>query len=84
MLDGSTKTFKDFEGELLVINFWYINCGPCIAEMPYLNDLVETYKDEKIKFLALSFDSIPDITNNNGMIFLFVVFVILSSSIFLN
>jgi len=63
MLDGSTKTFKDFEGELLVINFWYINCGPCIAEMPYLNDLVETYKDEKIKFLALSFDSIPDITN---------------------
>ena len=63
MLDGSTKTFKDFEGELLVINFWYINCGPCIAEMPYLNDLVETYKDENINFLALSFDSIPDITN---------------------
>ena len=45
------------------MNLWYINCGPCIAEMPYLNDLVETYKDEEITFLALSFDSIPDITN---------------------
>ena len=63
MLDGSVKSFKDFEGNLLVVNLWYINCGPCIAEMPYLNDLVETYKDEDITFLALSFDSIPDITN---------------------
>tara|TARA_B110000467_G_scaffold65021_1_gene59325 strand:+ start:613 stop:1434 length:822 start_codon:yes stop_codon:yes gene_type:complete len=63
MLDGSTKTFKDFEGKLLVLNFWYINCGPCIAEMPYLNDLVETYKDKDVQFLALSFDSVPDITN---------------------
>jgi peroxiredoxin len=45
------------------VNLWYINCGPCIAEMPYLNDLVETYKDEDITFLALSFDSIPDINN---------------------
>lgn len=63
MLDGSVKSFKDFQGNLLVVNLWYINCGPCIAEMPYLNDLVEKYKDEDITFLALSFDSIPDITN---------------------
>ena len=63
MLDGSMKSFKDFQGNLLVVNLWYINCGPCIAEMPYLNDLVEKYKDEDITFLALSFDSIPDITN---------------------
>ena len=63
MLDGSVKSFKDFKGSLLVVNLWYINCGPCIAEMPYLNDLVEAYKDEDITFLALSFDSIPDINN---------------------
>tara|TARA_X000000368_G_scaffold277884_1_gene220475 strand:- start:6826 stop:7644 length:819 start_codon:yes stop_codon:yes gene_type:complete len=63
MLDGSVKSFKDFEGSLLVLNLWYINCGPCIAEMPYLNNLVDRYKDEDITFLALSFDSIPDITN---------------------
>ena len=47
----------------MVINFWFFICGPFIAELPFLNDLVETYKDENIKFLALSFDSIPDITN---------------------
>ncbi len=63
MLDGSVKSFKDFEDKMLVLNFWYINCGPCIVEMPYLNQLVEKYKNEDIEFLALSFDSIPDIKN---------------------
>lgn len=63
MLDGSIKSFKDFEGSLLVLNFWYIACGPCIVEMPYLNQLVEKYKNENVQFLALSFDSIPDIKN---------------------
>ena len=61
MIDGSVKSFSDYKGKLLVINFWYINCGPCIAEMPYLNDLVNQYQNEDIHFLALSFDTIPDI-----------------------
>ena len=61
MINGSIKSFSDFEGSMLIINFWYINCGPCIAEMPYLNKLVEKYKDDNIKFLALSFDSKADI-----------------------
>ena len=63
MLDGSVKSFKDFEGKMLVLNFWYIACSPCILEMPYLNQLVQKYQNEDIEFLALSFDSIPDIKN---------------------
>ena len=63
LLDGSTKSFADYKGKMLVINFWYINCGPCIAEMPYLNNLVEKYSSEDIQFLALSFDSKTEIKN---------------------
>jgi peroxiredoxin len=63
MLDGSIKSFADFNGKMLVVNFWYINCGPCIAEMPFLNDLVDKYTNEDIQFLALSFDSKTDINN---------------------
>ena len=61
MIDGSVKSFSDYKGKLLVINFWYINCGPCIAEMPYLNDLVNQYQNENVNFLALSFDTNQDI-----------------------
>ena len=61
MIDGSVKSFSDYKGKLLVINFWYINCGPCIIEMPYLNDLVNKYQNEDVQFLALSFDTVSDI-----------------------
>ena len=61
MIDGSVKSFSDYKGKLLVINFWYINCGPCIIEMPYLNDLVKKYQNEDVQFLALSFDKVLDI-----------------------
>jgi len=61
MIDGSVTSFSDYKGKLLVINFWYINCGPCIAEMPYLNDLVNQYQNENVNFLALSFDTNQDI-----------------------
>ena len=61
MIDGSVTSFSDYKGKLLVINFWYINCGPCIAEMPYLNDLVNQYQNENVNFLALSFDTSQDI-----------------------
>ena len=61
MIDGSESSFDDYKGKLLVINFWYINCGPCIVEMPYLNNLVEEYKDEDVEFLALTFDSVSDV-----------------------
>ena len=61
MIDGSVKSFSDYKGKLLVINFWYINCGPCIIEMPFLNDLVNKYQNEDVQFLALSFDTVQDI-----------------------
>ena len=61
MIDGSIKSFADFKGKLLVINFWYINCGPCIIEMPYLNNLAREYQNEDVQFLALSFDTVLDI-----------------------
>ena len=44
-----------------MVNFWYINCGPCIIEMPVLNQLVEDYKESDINFLSFSFDKKEDL-----------------------
>ena len=43
---------KDIKGKILVINFWFTACKPCIQEMPYLNKLVEENKINDIAFLA--------------------------------
>ena len=33
-------------GKVTVINFWYTACGPCVAELPYFDDVARTYGDE--------------------------------------
>lgn len=54
-LSGETVTNKDLEGKTTVINVWGTWCGPCVQEIPYLNELVEKYKDDKsVVFLALA------------------------------
>ena len=56
-LDGKTVSLNDFKGKYLVINWWATNCGPCIAEMPGLNKMVEKYKERPdVKFLAIAKD----------------------------
>ena len=43
---GNKVNLKDFESELIILNFWATWCVPCREEMPSLNNL-QTLKDEK-------------------------------------
>lgn len=43
---------KELKGKVLVINFWFTACKPCIQEMPRLNKLVEENKKNEVVFLA--------------------------------
>lgn len=42
------------KGKVVVLNFWFTNCAPCIAEMPFLNKVVSEYKSDKILFLSIA------------------------------
>ena len=57
--DFENKKFKaeDLVGKVIVLNFWFINCPPCRQEIPDLNELVITYKDKEVIFIALALDS---------------------------
>lgn len=61
---GNKYNLKDLAGKVVVLNFWFINCAPCRAEMPELNELVNKYKDNKdVVFLAIALDQTDDIKN---------------------
>ena len=45
-----------FSDDLVILNFWFTVCGPCIREIPELNQLVEKYQTN-IHYLAFSADS---------------------------
>jgi thiol-disulfide isomerase/thioredoxin len=51
-ISGNKIQKKDLLGKVIVINFWFTSCQPCINEMPLLNNLVAAYKDSNVVFIA--------------------------------
>jgi thiol-disulfide isomerase/thioredoxin len=63
-LDNNIFSIQDFKGKNLFINYWATWCNPCLAEMPYMAELYEKYKNEDdIVFLYLSREELNTIKN---------------------
>ena len=43
---------NEVKGKVLVMNFWFTACKPCILEMPYLNELVKQNQENPVVFIA--------------------------------
>jgi len=54
-IDGNLINSEELRGKVVVLNFWFTGCGPCIGEMPELNKLVDEFSGD-VRFLALTFD----------------------------
>lgn len=50
----------DFQGKILLINFWATSCKPCIKEFPSENALAEKYKDEPVAVVNICMESSVD------------------------
>jgi thiol-disulfide isomerase/thioredoxin len=50
--DGTTLSSKSYLGKVVVVNFWYASCPPCIAEAPTLSSLATTYAG-KVQFIGV-------------------------------
>ncbi|MFS2280633.1 TlpA disulfide reductase family protein [Microbacterium sp. OR21] len=51
---GATVSSDDYRGEVLVVNFWYAACGPCIVEAPLLEEVWQEYQDQSVSFLGVN------------------------------
>ncbi len=55
-INGKVVDSKKLKGKVVVFNFWFIGCKPCVEEIPELNELVSRYTAEDIVFLAVALD----------------------------
>jgi thiol-disulfide isomerase/thioredoxin len=52
--NGKALTGKDLKGKVVLIDFWAIWCGPCIATFPHLRDWQEKYSDKGLVIIGLT------------------------------
>jgi len=59
-LDGQKYTLSDYQGKIVIINFWAVWCPPCKIEIPELIELYNTYKDQGLMVFGIAIDSGKD------------------------
>ena len=53
---GGTSSLEDFKGKYVYIDLWATWCGPCKAEIPFLQKVEKQYHDKNIAFVSISLD----------------------------
>ena len=53
---GGQVSLSDFEGKVVIVNFWATYCTGCIAEMPHFVDLYDKYKNQGFEMIGISLD----------------------------
>jgi peroxiredoxin len=56
-LDGNPISLQQYRGKVVLLDFWAVWCGPCIAEMPTVKKVYDTYKDEGFDIIGISLDT---------------------------
>lgn len=56
---GGQHALKDFEGQVVLVDFWASWCGPCRQSFPWMNRLQKTYADQGLKVVAINLDEDP-------------------------
>jgi thiol-disulfide isomerase/thioredoxin len=56
-LTGKPQSLGQWQGKLLVINFWAAWCAPCREEMPALNRIHNKYAAKALQIVGIAADS---------------------------
>ena len=51
--EGKTEKLADLKGKVVVLDFWATYCGPCLEEIPHLNQLQAKYGRENLNIVGL-------------------------------
>ena len=51
---GKPVSLADYRGHVVLVDFWFPNCGPCRQSFPHLENLARKYKDQGLVVLAIN------------------------------
>ncbi len=54
--DGQTFDSSQHLGKVLLVDFWFRKCGPCIRALPQVDKLRQTYSKDQLSIVAVNHD----------------------------
>ncbi|MDO5979376.1 TlpA disulfide reductase family protein [Flavivirga spongiicola] len=65
-LSGISWDNSKIKGKVILINFWFIGCPPCMKEIEYLNQINKEYKDKDFVLLSIAPQIAEDLNSFNN------------------
>ncbi len=60
-INGKSIDINYFKGKITILNFWFSNCQPCVAEIPGFNNIVQKYGIVIVNYLGICLDQAHDV-----------------------
>ena len=55
-LNGQIRNIKEWDGKIILLNFWATWCPPCLSEIPGFMELQEQYGDQGFQVIGIAVD----------------------------
>ena len=63
-IDGDEVSLADYQGKVVLVNFWATWCGPCVVETPALVRMYNKYKKQGFAVIGVALQSEEDGVKN--------------------
>ncbi|MBK9132173.1 MAG: TlpA family protein disulfide reductase [Gammaproteobacteria bacterium] len=58
---GLSRDVGEWDGQVLVVNFWATWCQPCVREIPAFVELQGQYAGQGVQFVGIALDTLPQV-----------------------
>lgn len=69
--NGDTIHLNDFKGRYILLDFWFVNCPPCMRGVPKINAIFEKFKNKNLVVIGINpfdkMDAIKDVAQKREM-----------------
>lgn len=60
---GESRQISEWDGDVIVLNFWASWCPSCLTEIPMLTELSAQYEDQEVTFIGLALQEKEEIVS---------------------